>query len=185
MNRWPLRLQLLLEGSQRWALLLGVSMAGVVLAWGWLLPSAQQQLLQQKDALRSLSRGGAAQPAPPAPPAPPAIMPMPTPLQTFEATLADEAALAKLMRRIWQQAPEAGVILSKIDYQFETDSAGQFLRTTLKVPMHGSYPAVRRFAFSLLADFPALSLDKLTIKREPGGGAQIEASAYLTLYQRT
>lgn len=90
----------------------------------------------------------------------------------------------RLMKQIWQLGAAAGLQLNRVDYHTEVDAGGRFNRLLITLPMTGSYPAVRKFMFTLMAEFPGLSLDKIDMKRDQTASAQVETSAHMTLHTR-
>jgi hypothetical protein len=50
------------------------------------------------------------------------------------------------------------------------------------LPLTGSYPQIRAFLATALAEIPVLSLDQVTIKKERAQGGALEAEAKLTLH---
>jgi hypothetical protein len=99
----------------------------------------------------------------------------------FEQHLASPEVVSHFMAQLWKQADQQGLLLNKVEYRKEADSAGRFNRLSITMPTVGTYPAVRQFTFALMADFPALSLDKLDMKRSQVTSGEVEATLHLTL----
>lgn len=178
MTAWTLRTELALASIGRWPLVIaGVSLLAAAL-WIAVLPEVDQRILQERRQLAALADRStqASMVAPPAPPA--------DPLATFESQLATAEDVTNLMIQVWKLGADAGLQMNKVDYRTEPDAAGGFERLSLTLPMTGAYPAVRRFVFSLMTDFPGLSLDKLDMKREQTALGQVETTVHLTLLTR-
>jgi hypothetical protein len=175
---WPLAARLLISRVGRGALalaLLALTSGVIWLSW---LPAAQDRLA--RETRRLLSPGGPAALSPQVP-----AGPMGTDaLALFEQRLATEDDRDRLMKQIWEHGPAAGLQLSQVDYRTAAGAGGRFRRLSIRLPMTGSYPAVRGFLFGLMATCPGLSLDQLDIKRDHAATAEIAADAHLTLYLR-
>jgi hypothetical protein len=173
---WTLKLELWLAAIGRWPLLL--ALAGVLTAalWAVLLPLAESASTREQFQLAVLGRP-AADARPAEPPAPSVDA-----LAEFEQRLASDEDVSRLQRELWRQGASAGLQMNKVDYRNETDANGQFSRLAITLPMTGSYPAVRKFIFSLMADFPGLSLDKLDVKRDQAASGLVETTVHLTLF---
>jgi len=177
-NGWPLKLELWLIAIGRWPLtlaLVGVLTAGL---WTVLLPLAEHASAREQHQL-AVSRSPAAD-AKLAEPAVPSV----DALAAFEQRLATDDDIGRLQQELWRQGAAAGLQMNKVDYRSETDANGQFSRLAITLPMTGPYPAVRKFTFSLMAEFPGLSLDKLDVKREQAASGLVETTVHLTLFTR-
>ena len=102
----------------------------------------------------------------------------------IEQRLASEDDRMRLMKQIWQLGAAAGLQLNRVDYHTEVDAGGRFNRLLITLPMTGSYPAVRKLMFTLMAEFPGLSLDKIDMKRDQTASAQVETLVHMTLHTR-
>ncbi len=158
----------------RWPVALAVVLAVPALLWA-VVPATERQARQQQ----LLAQGERAAPLPVA--AAPAGAET---LAAFEKNLATDADVDRLMRQIWQHGGAAGLHMNKVDYRVETDAGGGFKRLLVTLPLSGTYPAVKSFAFTLMAAFPTLSLDKLDIKREHAAQGEVETTLHMSLLTR-
>ena len=179
MNAWPLRLELWLAGLGRWPPILAGLAVAVATLWGVVLPVSEER------AARAWQQTAAAAVTQPSPRAAPPDAPVADTLGSFEAQLADEADRTRLMQQLWKQGRAAGLLLQKVDYRREADVSGRFERLHIRVPVTGSYPAVRQFSFALMSAFPSLALDGLDITRDPDDTAgRVETTLQLSLFTR-
>ncbi len=173
-----LRLQLAAAAIGLAPLLLAAGALLVAALWLVALPATESararalaELAAAQQALAQAPRGAAA-PAAPAADA----------LAEFESRLAGDEQVAQMAQQIWRQAAAAGLQLSKVDWRAEADAARRFGRVQITLPMTGSYTALRKFTFGLMAAYPSLALDKLDLKRELPAAGQVEATAHFTLF---
>lgn len=176
MTSWPLAVSLALARVDRAVACLLAAALAAVLVWAVFVPMAQRDADVQQGRLAAFRQAQAE--APVAAPAAPLHVDA---LQAFEARLATPELQHRFQQALWSQAAANGLQLSKVDYRHEADAGAGFSRLTITLPVSGPYPAVRKFLFSLLAQFPGLSMDKLSLKRIAGGAAQVEATVHLTL----
>jgi hypothetical protein len=177
MNGWTLRVELALASLGRWPVVLGLVALLACALWMVVLPAGDQRVQHERRQLATLTEQAAAPAAAPA--APPA-----DPLATFESRLAGPDDVTNLMVQVWKLGADAGLQMNKVDYRTEPDPGGGFERLSVTLPMTGAYPAVRRFVFSLMAEYPGLSLDKLDMKREQTAHGRVETTVHLTLLTR-
>lgn len=173
-----LRLQLAVAAIGAGPLLLAGAALLVLGLWLVALPAAEARraaaLAEQSAAKQALAQAprSASAPVPQAADA----------LAEFESRLAGDEQVAQMAQQIWRQAAAAGLQLSKVDWRAETDAARRFGRVQITLPMTGSYTALRKFSFGLMAAYPSLALDKLDLRRELPAVGQVEATAHFTLY---
>jgi Tfp pilus assembly protein PilO len=180
MSTVRLRTELWLAQVGPWRLLLAWGSVAAIVMWTLLLGAQERQLVQGREfAVAASAQVSSARPAPLADPADTDS------LQAFERGLASDADARRLMQRIWSDAARTGVRLSKVDYRTEVDLAGGFSRLQISMPLGGTYPAMKKFVFGLMAMSPMLSLDKLDIKRESASQPDIEATLHMTLLVRS
>ena len=175
MSGWTLRAGLALAALGRWPVVLGVVALLACALWMLVLPAGDQRVQRERRQLASLTEQ--------APATAPASAPA-DPLATFESRLAGPDDVTDLMVQVWRLGADAGLQMNKVDYRTEPDPGGGFERLSVTLPMTGAYPSVRRFVFSLMAEFPGLSLDKLDMKREQTAHGRVETTVHLTLLTR-
>lgn len=178
MTGWTLRAELALAALGRWPVVLGLVALLACALWMLVLPASDQRVQRERRQLATLTEQAAAAPA-----AAPASAPA-DPLATFESRLAGPDEVTNLMVQVWKLGDDAGLQMNKVDYRTEPDPGGGFERLSVTLPMTGAYPSVRRFVFSLMAEFPGLSLDKLDMKREQTAHGRVETTVHLTLLTR-
>lgn len=172
-----LRAQLALAALGPGPLLLAAALAAWLVLWLAALPAAERAQQQAESELRAARIAAPRAAAAPALPAADA-------LAAFRARLADDDDVARLVQQVWRQAAASGLQVSKVDWRAEADAGQPFGRVRVVVPMSGSYVAMRRFAFGLLAAFPGLALDRLDLRREQPAAGTVEGTAHFTLHVR-
>lgn len=105
------------------------------------------------------------------------------PLEQFRQTLAMQDATPTQLRVIHQKASELGLAPGQLDMRRQADAAGIFSQLQLTMPLHGSYPAVKRFCGDVLEYMPSVSIDQITIKRDDSHPGQVEAQVVMSLWQ--
>jgi len=177
-SAWRLRSGLFLSSLGRGSLVLALLVLVTAVIWLGLVPVAESELARETRQLAAVRE--ATHDAPAARTG----SQRPDALGAFEQRLASEDDRMRLMKQIWQLGAAAGLQLNRVDYHTEVDAGERFNRLLITLPMTGSYPAVRKFMFTLMAEFPGLSLDKIDMKREQTASAQVETSAHMTLHTR-
>lgn len=177
MRAWTLKVELWLMAIGRWPLVFGAAGVLMALLWGTLLPATEQQAAREHRRLQTLRERTLDRPVQTE------AAPADT-LAAFEARLASANDVTSLMRQLWEQGAAAGLQMNKVDYRTEPDTGGGFERLSVTLPMTGPYPAVRKFTFALMAEFPGLSLDKLDMKRDQAVSGRVETTAHFTLLTR-
>jgi Tfp pilus assembly protein PilO len=166
------------SGLGRGSVVLALLVVVTAVIWLGLVPVAERELARETRLLatvREAARGA---------PATRTVPQRPDALSAFEQRLANEDDRMRLMKQIWQLGAAAGLQLNRVDYHTEVDAGGRFNRLLITLPMTGSYPAVRKLMFTLMAEFLGLSLDKIDMKREQTTSAEVETSAHMTLHTR-
>jgi hypothetical protein len=85
------------------------------------------------------------------------------------------------LARLNAVAVSSGVQIRSTDYRM-TKTGTRIERYELVLPLSGSYPQIRAFLRTALADIPVLSLDQITVKRERAEGGAVQAEARMTLH---
>ena len=81
------------------------------------------------------------------------------------------------------QASRAQVWLRRVEIQVRNEAAPGVERCTLRLPVKASYVALRRFLAQAWADDPALAIDALQWRREPGS-SEVQGELRISLYSR-
>jgi hypothetical protein len=105
-------------------------------------------------------------------------------LERFEDILKSNKDVPTIMTENWLAVDENHITTSAIEYRFEPDLKGGFTRLHIVVPVIGTYPAIKHYAFAQLRANPAMSLIKLTINRERVNIKDISAELHFVLFLR-
>ena len=125
---------------------------------------AIQPLARQIDTLQA-ARSNAQRPAVRAPGSDPGEQ-----LRQFVATFPEERELAHLLTRLYAVGEREGVRLAQGDYRFiEADALGM-VQYKVMLPVSGTYPRIRHFVGTVLADalWPTLSRCRLRASARAG-----------------
>lgn len=120
----------------------------------------------------------------PPPPAPPREPTQTSPLHAFEAVLAQPEDRIRFVREVWDSATPAGVRLEHAEYRTEAPGPGGFGRLRLRLPVRGSYPAIKHYVFALMAKHPGLALERIDLSRDNPGQELVEAQLQFSLLMR-
>jgi len=96
-------------------------------------------------------------------------------LHAFEKTLLPHEDIPVLVQEVLQQAESLGLSVERGEYRPQIDSAGNFLRYGMSLPMKGDAAAINRFIQIALRTHKALILESIRFKRELIGAKDIEA----------
>lgn len=164
MNRWRLRAQIAWHrhGPLPWvaALLLIVG----ALTWAQLL--SRQLMLQapMRSVVTAVERE--------------------RPLKESLPALVPPQQLNAHIRAILSQAESQGLELGRVDYRWpEGETEAHASRLQMGLPLRADYAAVKRFAAALLSASPAVSIDQLSLRREPEQGGRLEVMLWLSIWQ--
>ena len=75
----------------------------------------------------------------------------------------------------------SGVQLRSADYRMQK-AGTRIERYEIVLPIAGSYPQIRAFLMTALAEIPVLSLDQVTIRKERAQDGALQAEAHMTLH---
>lgn len=90
--------------------------------------------------------------------------------------------LPDLLEKVFAAANGQGLQLAQGEYRTLSDSAGGLTQFQVTLPVHGSYPQIRKFVDVAMAEVPALSLDSIQFDRQKVGDPTLDAKVKLTLY---
>jgi len=143
-----------------------------------LLPNLEDQLIARREALTDLQsrlrhevRQGVAKP-----------QAAPTNLGAFRATLGDVRQADQALKTIFAEADHQLLALDEAEYRLVYEKAGGFYAYSVRLPVKGSYLALRIFCEQVLLALPYASLDEIAFKRRAAGETEIEARLHFTLY---
>lgn len=87
------------------------------------------------------------------------------------------------LRQLYEFAESVQLVVQQADFQ-QSASSGGIGRLQVSLPIKGSYVQMRGFIELLLRSLPNASVDRLVLKRNQVGQAQLEASLHLSLWLR-
>lgn len=96
--------------------------------------------------------------------------------RNFRRLLIPSADLAAAQQAVLDIAASHHLSVGRVDYTQEADTAGRFVRASMRLPINGRYADIRAFLEGSLAGQPAMSIRHLSIQRE----AATEPSSVLT-----
>lgn len=100
----------------------------------------------------------------------------------FRDHLAAREDLPDMIRTLFAAARDAGLVLRRMDYQLEQEADGGYVVYHVKLPVEGTYPAIHRFAESVLLKTSAAALEDISFKRDSAASANIRASLHFALF---
>ena len=143
-----------------------------------LLPNLEDQLIARREALTDVQsrlrhevRQGVAKP-----------QAAPTNLGAFRANLGDVRQADQALKAIFTEADRQLLVLDEAEYRLVYEKAGGFYAYSVRLPVKGSYLALRIFCEQVLLALPYASLDEIAFKRRAAGETEIEARLHFTLY---
>jgi len=151
-------------------------LAGAAACLG-LLPNLEDQLVARRETLADLQtrlrhdlRQG------------PSIPQAPSNLGAFRAALGDIHQADQALKTIFAEADHQLLVLDEAEYRLTYDKAGGFYAYSIRLPVKGSYLALRMFAEQVLLTLPYASLDEIAFKRRAAGETDVDARLHFTLY---
>ncbi len=143
-----------------------------------LLPNLEDQLIARREALADLQsrlrhevRQNAAAP-----------QAAPSNLGAFRANLGDVRQADQALKTIFAEADRQLLVLDEAEYRLVYEKDGGFYAYSVRLPVKGSYLALRVFAEQVLLGLPFASLDEIAFKRRAAGETDVEARLHFTLY---
>ncbi len=103
-------------------------------------------------------------------------------LEEIMSQLQDQNATAERIERLHQVADQYGVVLRKAGYRSQA-MQGDLWRHEIQAEIVGTYPAIRQFLRTVLAQADAATLDLIEFIR-PVGGTGVRAQLRMSLYLR-
>ncbi len=105
-------------------------------------------------------------------------------LKTLMTKLPLRSELPAVTEAIVAQAATAGLALERGSYEVNVVRSGQIVRARLTFPVHGTYPAIRKFIDGTLATVTGAAVDGLRLERKEIGAAEIDADIRFAVYLR-
>lgn len=147
-------------------------------AWGWLLSqpgqsteALQATLLQARQRLRApvpVAQGDGAR--------------TPAPLQAFHAALGEASTTEAYVRQLFAAARRHEISLGQGEYRWQVDGLAQTERYQIRLPIKGTYAALRGFCDQVLRDLPFAALDELSLKRDALDDETLSAIVQFSLH---
>jgi hypothetical protein len=103
-------------------------------------------------------------------------------LQNFYQVLGDVEKTERYLATMFEEAGKQGLFLDQAEYRLAYDKNGRFYTYSIKLPVSGSYIALRNFCEHLLLSLPYASLDDVSFKRREIGETTLDAKLHFTLY---
>jgi Tfp pilus assembly protein PilO len=90
----------------------------------------------------------------------------------------------KWLGMMMEIAVRNGITLNHGDYAVVRDAAGQLRRFRITLPVQGTYPQIRKYLATLIADIPSMSLENVQFERKGIEDTDLKANIKLVLYLR-
>lgn len=104
------------------------------------------------------------------------------PLQAFQAVLGEPSATEAYVRLLFAAARRHEISLDQGEYRWQVDAIAQTERYQIRLPIKGSYAAVRGFCEQVLRDLPFAALDDLSLKRDAVADDTLTATVQFSLH---
>lgn len=182
-----LQVQLGLARAGAAAWIAGGVLALGLAAWGWLLsqPGQTTEALQARllQAQRRLQAEGPQGRSPaPVPAARGEGASTAAPLQAFHAALGEASTTEAYVRQLFAAAGRHEISLGQGEYRWQVDGLAQTERYQIRLPIKGTYAALRGFCDQVLRDLPFAALDELSLKRDALDDETLSAIVQFSLY---
>ena len=105
-------------------------------------------------------------------------------LVRFYQSFPSLASAPNWLKQVYRAAQSNHLELMRGDYRILRQEHAQLFQYQMTLPLKGSYPNIRGFLNTVLAEFPGISLDNVAFERQKIGEADVQASVRLTLYLR-
>ena len=178
-DRLKLRLQLAFirfELSYRIACMLCAAGAA---GWLWGIPHLRGGIDMQRQATahtqEKLRKINSPAPAPPRPLAEQR-------LAAFYDTLGETQYAEQQVKTLFAIAGKNNLALKQAEYRLALDKEGRYHTYQIRLPVRGSYSAIRRFCEQTLLTIPFASLDDISFTRDGIASPALEAKLRFTLY---
>jgi hypothetical protein len=106
------------------------------------------------------------------------------PVADLLASLPAETAVAQFVASVQQRADQGAVEIDRTEYRTQPLLGNAARRYHLTFPAHADYVHLRQWLEGLLHDYPNLTLDELTLRREVDGGEELEANIAMSFLVR-
>lgn len=96
----------------------------------------------------------------------------------------DNARLHTQLGRLLELADASGLALAAGEYRLIAGKDKLFDRYVLNLPVQGGYRELRRYLATVRAEFPALAIEDISLRRENIGASRIDAQLRLVIFVR-
>jgi hypothetical protein len=103
-------------------------------------------------------------------------------LNSFYGLLPPSNHIADLLEKIYGAADQQKLKLDQGEYRAVRSNASRLTDYQVTLPIKGTYPQVRKFVATALAEVPNLSLDSIQFERQKVGDTTVDAKVKLVLY---
>jgi hypothetical protein len=106
------------------------------------------------------------------------------PVGTLVASLPPVSSVPDFVAAIQRRADQDAVQIDRTEYRVQVVLGRSAQRYRLSFPAHVDYPHLRTWLEALLHDYPSLTLDEISLRREVDGGEELEAHVGLSFLAR-
>jgi hypothetical protein len=106
------------------------------------------------------------------------------PVGVLVASLPPVSSVPDFVAAIQRRADQDAVQIDRTEYRVQAVLGRSAQRYRLSFPAHVDYPHLRSWLEALLHDYPSLTLDEISLRREVDGGEELEAHVGLSFLAR-
>ena len=103
-------------------------------------------------------------------------------LAAFQTFLPATSELPDLMGKLFAASTAQGLQLDAGEYRVLQESSAGMTQFQITLPVHASYPQIRKFVSLAMSQIPSLSLDGIQFERQNVGESAVNARIRLTVY---
>jgi hypothetical protein len=103
-------------------------------------------------------------------------------LDAFYREFPPSGHVSDSLEKIFAAADEQAITLEQGEYRAVRDSVGRLSHYQVILPLRGTYPRIRKFVASALAQVRSLSLESIQFERQKVGDQSVEAKVKLVMY---
>jgi len=103
-------------------------------------------------------------------------------LAAFYGFFPRPADLPDLLQKVFAVANGHGLQLEHGEYRMIRDNASGLTQVQVTLPVHGTYPQIRKFVDGAMAEVSTLSLEGIQFDRPKVGDAMVDAKVKLAVY---
>jgi len=103
-------------------------------------------------------------------------------LDAFYRDFPPSGHVSDSLKKIFAAADEQAITLEQGEYRAVRDSVGRLSHYRVILPLKGTYPQIRKFVASALAQVHSLSLESIQFERQKVGDPSVEAKVKLVMY---